>query len=165
VCQGSVDNSAGGGSPSANKCFTAGVAYAGYDDNMQKNEVLGFVFYVTKTVSEVGLHGGPVSGHDDLIDGTKILVWADSATDGGFKLLCIVGGQISLGFKLFTTAIFGSMSKFYEDYMYDNFKIDTTTANNLYVAGINEVPIPAAVWLFGYALLGLTGLRRRKVAV
>ena len=35
---------------------------------------------------------------------------------------------------------------------------------NLYVAGINEVPLPAAAWLFGSALLGLAGLRRRKIA-
>ena len=38
------------------------------------------------------------------------------------------------------------------------------TTTDLYVAGINEVPIPAAVWLFGSALLGLTGMRRRKIA-
>ena len=101
---------------------------------MQKNEVLGFVFDATKTVSELGLQGGPVSGHDDLVDRTKILIWTDSATDDGFKLLSTVGGQISLGFKLTRMAIFGSMGKFYKDYMYDNFKIGITTANNLYVS-------------------------------
>ena len=37
-----------------------------------------------------------------------------------------------------------------------------TTADQLYIAGINAVPIPAAVWLFGSALLGLTGLRRSQ---
>ena len=164
VCREKVDNSAGGGAPGANKCFTAGGGYAGSDDNMQKNEVLGFVFDVSKKISEVGLHGGDVTGHADLADGTKILIWTDSATDGGFKLLSSLGGQIKLGFELTRMAIFGSMSQFYKDYMADNFKMGTTSANNLYVAGINEVPIPAAAWLFGSALLGLTGLRRRKVA-
>ena len=30
-----------------------------------------------------------------------------------------------------------------------------------YTDGISEVPVPAAAWLFGSALLGLMGLRRR----
>ena len=38
------------------------------------------------------------------------------------------------------------------------------SSTDLYVAGINEVPIPAAAWLFGSALLGMAGLRRRKMA-
>ncbi|HAZ94512.1 MAG TPA: hypothetical protein DCW94_02305 [Porticoccaceae bacterium] len=131
------------------------------DDNMQQNEVLGFVFDAAKKISTVGLHGG----HTDLADGTDILIWTDSATDGGFKLLSTLAGKITLNFELANMAIFGSMSTFYSNYMEKYHDIGTTSANKLYVAGINEVPIPAAVWLFGSALLGLTGLRRRKVAV
>jgi hypothetical protein len=41
---------------------------------------------------------------------------------------------------------------------YDN--IDVTSA----VGGVNAVPVPAAVWLFGSALIGLVGLDRRKKA-
>lgn len=165
VCKGSIDNGAGGGSPSANKCFTKEGDYAGSDDNMQKNEVCGFVFDVTKKISEVGLHGGDVTGHSDLTDGTKTLIWTDSATGGGFKLLSSLGSQIKMGFELVRIAIFGSMSQFYKDYIADNLKMGTASANNIYVTGINEVPTPVAVWSFGSALLGLTGLRRRKVAV
>ena len=92
-----------------------------------------------------------------------MLIWSDAAgADGGFKLLSTLGGKITLGFELTRLAVFGSMSAYYTDYMG---KIGTTSHDALYVAGINAVPIPAAVWLFGSALLGLTGLRRRKVAV
>ena len=160
VWKGTVDNKAGGTSTS-NKCFTANGGWASSDDNLQENEVLGFVFDVTKKISNVGINGG----HVDVADGTDILIWTDSATDGGFKLLSTLGGKITLGFELTQMAVFGSMSTFYSDYMEKYHRIGTTSHDTLYVAGINAVPIPAAVWLFGSALLGLTGLRRRKVAV
>ena len=158
VCKGSVDNGAGGGAPGANKCFTSGGGYAGNDDNMQLNEVLGFVFDTEKEVANVGINGA----HEDVAPDTKVLIWTDTQ---GFDLLAVIAGKITLGFKLTEMAIFGSMSDFYKTYMADNFQMGTTNADALYIAGINEVPIPAAVWLFGSALLGLTGLRRRKVAV
>jgi len=161
VCKGSVDNTAGGGAASANKCFTAGGGYAGSDDNMQENEVLGFVFDVTKKISTIGLHGAdtPASGHSLLADGEKILIWTDTQ---GFDLLSTIGSKITLGFELTQLAIFGQSDGWYAN----QFKWgEGTSVNQLYVAGINAVPIPAAVWLFGSALLGLTGLRRRKVAV
>ncbi|MDA8782712.1 VPLPA-CTERM sorting domain-containing protein [Porticoccaceae bacterium] len=157
VCREKVDNSAGGGSPSANKCFTAGGGYAGSDDNLQVNEVLGFVFDAAKKISDVGIWGK----HDHVPDGTKVLIWTDT---GGFDLLDVVADKITLGFELTEMAIFGSMSDWHQAFMKQHFNIGTTNTNALYVAGINEVPIPAAAWLFGSALLGLTGLRRRKVA-
>ena len=155
VCKGSVDNSAGGGSPSANKCFTSTGGWASSDDNMQVNEVLGFVFDAAKIISNVGINGA----HEDMPDGTKILVWTDT---GGFDLLEVIAGKISLGFELTEMAIFGPLGGWYAN----QWKWGRgTTADQLYIAGINAVPIPAAAWLFGSALLGLTGLRRRKMAV
>lgn len=125
------------------------------DDNMQTNEVLGFVFDSEKKISDVGINGA----HTDLADGTKIMIWSDT---NGFQLLSMLAGKISLDFNLTEMAIFGPLGGWYAN----QFKWGQgTTANQLYVAGINEVPIPAAAWLFGSALLGLTGLRRRKVAV
>jgi hypothetical protein len=156
VCRGVVNNA---GSASANKCFKAdGTTSAASDDNMQKNEVLGFVFDAEKTIANVGINGA----HADVAPKTQVLIWTDTQ---GFDLLTVIAGKITLGFKLTEMAIFGAMSDFYKTYMADNFQMGTTNANALYIAGINEVPIPAAVWLFGSALLGLTGLRRRKVAV
>jgi hypothetical protein len=156
VCREKVDNGAGG--PGANKCFTASGGYAGSDDNLQVNEVLGFVFDAAKKVSDVGIWGK----HDHVVDGTKVLIWTDT---GGFDLLDVVADKITLGFELTEMVIFGSMSDWYKGFMRKQFGIGTTNADALYVAGINEVPIPAAAWLFGSALLGLTGLRRRKMAV
>jgi len=44
----------------------------------------------------------------------------------------------------------------------DNFKI---TASDEPGGGLNPVPVPAAFWLFGTALIGFVGMaRRRKVS-
>ena len=75
-----------------------------------------------------------------------------------WDLLTVVAGKITLGVQhigLMTLKIFGQ-----GDFGQQNGR----TTTDLYVAGINEVPLPAAVWLFGSALLGLAGLRRRKLA-
>ena len=34
----------------------------------------------------------------------------------------------------------------------------------IYKDGVGEVPVPAAVWLFGSGLIGLIGIARRKKA-
>lgn len=39
-----------------------------------------------------------------------------------------------------------------------------TQASSGYQIRVAETPIPAAVWLFGSAFMGLTGLTRRKIA-
>lgn len=39
-----------------------------------------------------------------------------------------------------------------------------TTTINFSVNGVSEVPVPAAAWLFGSALIGLAGVGRRKSA-
>lgn len=41
---------------------------------------------------------------------------------------------------------------------------DNPLTQNLNVALVNPVPVPAAVWLFGTGLLGLIGVARRKKA-
>ena len=46
------------------------LGYAGSDDNMQVNEVLGFVFDAAKIISNVGINGAK---HEDMPDGTKSL--------------------------------------------------------------------------------------------
>ncbi len=159
VCKGSVKDDDFGAHKGTNKCYSAdGLTETAGDDNMQENEVLGFVFDSAKKISDVGIWGK----HDHVPDGTKVLIWTDT---GGFDLLDVVADKITLGFELTKMAIFGSMSDWYKGVMKKRFDLGTTNTDALYVAGINEVPIPAAIWLFGSALLGLTGLRRRKVAV
>ena len=55
VCKGSVKDD-DFGAPQANKCYRQTVNAAG-DDNMQANEVLGFVFDSAKKISDVGIWG------------------------------------------------------------------------------------------------------------
>ena len=120
------------------------------DDNLQANEVLKFVFDAAKKVSVVGINGPNISAN-----GQWVRIWTDTQ---GWDLLQVASDKITLGFYLTTLKVFGTMT----GAMAEKYGRGTTT--DLYVAGINEVPIPAAVWLFGSALLGLTGLRRRKIA-
>jgi len=120
------------------------------DDNLQANEVLKFVFDAAKKVSVVGINGLHISAN-----GQWVRIWTDTQ---GWDLLQVASDKITLGFYLTTLKVFGTMT----GAMAEKYGRGTTT--DLYVAGINEVPIPAAVWLFGSALLGLAGLRRRKIA-
>ena len=119
------------------------------DDNLQVNEVLKFVFDASKKISVVGINGPHVQAN-----GEWVRIWTDTQ---GWDLLQVASDKITLGFYLTTLKVFGTMTGSKAD------KWGRGTTTDLYVAGINEVPIPAAAWLFGSALLGLTGLRRRKV--
>jgi hypothetical protein len=40
--------------------------------------------------------------------------------------------------------------------------VETTDGYRLNVSQVSHVPLPGAVWLFGSALVGMVGLRRRK---
>ena len=122
----------------------------GSDDNLQVNEVLKFVFDVSKKISVVGINGPHTEAN-----GEWVRIWTDTQ---GWDLLQVTSDKITLGFYLTTLKVFGTMSGWKAD------KWGRGTTTDLYVAGINEVPIPAAAWLFGSALLGMAGLRRRKMA-
>tara|TARA_B110000211_G_scaffold80406_1_gene94185 strand:- start:1134 stop:1802 length:669 start_codon:yes stop_codon:yes gene_type:complete len=144
VCKGPV---ASGTTGTNNKCNTPGTGAS--DDNLQVGEMLEFVFDTAKQI-EVGINGPHTSAN-----GANVLIWTDA---GNWDLLTVVAGKITLGVQhigLMTLKIFGQG---------DFGQKEGRTTTNLYVAGINEVPLPAAVWLFGSALLGLAGLRRRKLA-
>jgi hypothetical protein len=41
----------------------------------------------------------------------------------------------------------------------------TTGGTANYILEISSVPVPAAVWLFGSAMIGVLGLRRKSAAV
>ena len=88
--------------------------------------------------------------------GEWVRIWTDTQ---GWDLLQVAADKITLGFYLTTLKIFGQ-GTFYDDQK----NPIRGSSTDLYVAGINEVPIPAAAWLFGSALLGMAGLRRRKMA-
>ena len=146
VCDGPILSGTTG---TDNKCKTVtGPDTGASDDNLQLGEMLEFVFDTKKQI-EVGINGAHTSAN-----GENVLFWTDA---GGWDLLTVAAGKITLGVQhvgLMTLKIFGQ----------GDFGQKGRTTANLYVAGINEVPIPAAAWLFGSALLGLAGLRRRKIA-
>jgi hypothetical protein len=148
VCDGPILSGTTG---TDNKCETVtGPNTGASDDNLQLGEMLEFVFDSKKQIA-VGINGAHKSA-----DGKNVLFWTDV---GGWDLLTVAAGKITLGVQhvgLMTLKIFGQG---------DFGQNGRETAANLYVAGVNEVPIPAAAWLFGSALLGLAGLRRRKTAV
>ena len=121
------------------------------DDNLQAGEVLKFVFDAAKKISVVGINGPHTH-----INGEWVRIWTDTE---GWDMFQVASDKITLGFYLTTLKIFGTLTGDKAE------KWGRGTTSDLYVAGINEVPIPAAAWLFGSALLGLTGLRRRKLKV
>ena len=47
------------------------------------------------------------------------------------------------------------IGSFYGDQFFMNLEIDSVSA-------VSAVPVPAAIWLFGTALVGLVGFSRRK---
>lgn len=147
VCDGPILSGTTG---TDNKCkTTTGPNTGASDDNLQLGEMLEFVFSTKKQI-EVGINGPHKSAN-----GESVLIWTDA---GAWDLLTVVAGKITLGVQhvgLMTLKIFGQG---------DFGQNGRETTTNLYVAGINEVPLPAAAWLFGSALLGLAGLRRRKIA-
>jgi hypothetical protein len=78
---------------------------------------------------------------------TDIPSWLKSATFGSFDLLASnFTGVLAAG--SYTINLIGK----------------TVGANSSYSLRVAETPIPAAVWLFGSALMGLVGVKRRQVA-
>ena len=43
-----------------------------------------------------------------------------------------------------------------------SFYSDTYSTDQFYTLAGNAIPVPAAAWLFGSALLGLVGIKRRQ---
>ena len=64
----------------------------------------------------------------------------------------------------------GGATTFYDNTTWDGATgtvVGSTTSNGItalstYNIAVAEVPVPAAAWLFGSALLGLTGIARRR---
>lgn len=89
------------------------------------------------------------------IDGTFIntVDAIGSNSDGGYAQLNLGGLILGLGQKIELTAASGSA-----------FRDDGTNDYAFAAATVSAVPVPAAFWLFGTALLGLFGFSKRKKA-
>ena len=96
-----------------------------------------------------------INGPHTSANGQNVLIWTDA---GAWDLLTVVAGKITLGVQHIGLM---TLEDLWSGRLWSQ---NGRTTTDLYVAGINEVPLPAAAWLFGSALFGLAGLRRRKIA-
>jgi len=116
----------------------------------------GLLFSFDRLVSLDYINFDSFSGSDDFnltVDGISILV-DFNATDTASSLLVseVLGQTDEFNFN----NIVGTEFLFWADGNSDSFRIDTLE--------VSAVPIPAAAWLFGSAILGLVGFSRRKRA-
>ena len=126
------------------------------DDNQKPGETIS----ITSTIAGTGIKELTFTGdHGDIVDGTILKLTLDGtlqddidlfalgATDY-LTLLTLSSAATSLSYE-----ITGSGAQIYLSSLTTDF---TTTST---------VPVPAAVWLFGTALIGFVGMsRRRKIA-
>ena len=128
----------------------------------------------------VGFNWGPggtgamaMSGDGNTMEliygGTFSLESFDMRTFSGFNENIVITGFFESGGEISTSlTITGSYAPDYlfSDAWQDLASVQFDTTGVLYIDNIvtvaNVVPVPAAAWLFGSALLGLVGLRRRK---
>jgi hypothetical protein len=96
---------------------------------------------------------GGVSKTDILAGGTGAGLTADWTNFGLVNL--IAGSDVSGGVTVEFTAICGGAIGCFSNMAIDNVSV---------TADLAPVPVPAAAWLFGSALLGLGGLARKKRA-
>ncbi len=121
--------------------------------------------------------------HDSVANGESVVPVADGTS---FDVLTTASGGISgsnslvgglgdtLAYYLYTETGTVNSSPFGTTFNADSFSSvllgawtlasDGTLSFNGSNVGVPEVPVPAAVWLFGSALIGLVGAGRRKAA-
>lgn len=98
------------------------------------------------------LTGGGVSSAT-ILGGGPLFPNADSDTWTSVSFMGMTGTDTSGGITLQLNASCGAGAGCIADYYIDNISI---------TADISAVPVPATVWLFGSALVGLLGLRKIK---
>jgi hypothetical protein len=94
--------------------------------------------------------GGGASSTATLLDGTS-----GPGSWTPFSQVVILGSDVTEGISLELVAICGGVPGCVSNIYWDNISI---------TADIATVPVPAAAWLFGSALLGLGGVARKRKA-
>ena len=123
----------------------------GKDDSVQYKEMLQLSFDQTVELDQVvfinGSHGTNFAGHAKLLVGTML----DGVWSGWTKYSLT---------HLFTADLIGDSFFFYNPNKYA-YKY---TTKQFYIDSISvtAVPVPAAIWLFGSAMIGLVGMRRKN---
>lgn len=97
------------------------------------------------------LDGGGTSSAE-ILGGGPLGLNPDSMVWTSFSFTTTAGPDVSGGVTLQFAAVTGGVAGSFADVFIDNVVIDVAA----------PIPVPAAVWLFGSALLGLMGIRRRS---
>jgi len=116
--------------------------------------------YIAAFNNELSANGGDVGAAEDAVEDAESedVFLADSYFEGQDLLLftdCAIGDCTSSVNKQ------GSMWLTFEVEQGKDYAFEADIEALLY-SDVSAVPVPAAVWLFGSALLGLTGVARRK---
>jgi len=121
------------------------------DDNITTGEILTMTFNNAVTIDKIWFNNN--HDGDGTLDGNNINI-------GGLDYSLIRYNSVTLDdwtpLKSFYVAAGGSLS----------FRLADVSHDQFYVSGmqVSAVPLPAAAWLFGSALLGFGALRRKQKA-
>jgi len=115
------------------------------DDNVTTREMLWFSFDQTVSFDEISFRDG---SHGTAFDGNFLMILFSGGHWGKWKSYSLA--------HLFTLNLIGEGIAFY------NPNKSASNSKQFYISSMNvsAVPIPAAIWLFGSALLGFTAVRR-----
>ena len=116
------------------------------DDNQIAGETINIVATAGNEITSLTFTGN----HDPVVDGTILLLTVDGGIQqeidlyalsiGDFAFLSLAGPASSISYTL-------------------------KDAGEIYLTSLTTVPVPAAVWLFGTALIGFIGMGRRTSVV
>lgn len=98
--------------------------------------------------------GGGVSNTLVLNSGAPLFPDADPSVWTNYSATVNLGSDVSGGIDFLLSAPCGAAEGCVSDYYVDNVSVEFGEAS--------AVPVPAAAWLFGSALLGLVGMSKRK---
>lgn len=120
------------------------------DDNHTSGEYMHIIATdeAIKGLTITGNHA-PVAHGDSAVEDVLFLYWADG---GPMQSIEISGAYLD----------FFALSSAANDLWYTIRDSFDNEHEQMYVTMISTVPVPAAVWLFGTAMLGLFGLRRKS---
>ena len=100
------------------------------------------------------IDGGGVSSTLNLNGGAPLFPNGDPSVWNNYSATVNLGSDVSGGIDFLISAPCGAAAGCVSDYYVDNISVEFGEAS--------AVPVPAAAWLFGSALLGLVGMSKRK---
>ena len=100
------------------------------------------------------IDGGGVSNTLNLNGGAPLFPNGDPSVWNNYSATVNLGSDVSGGIDFLISAPCGAAAGCVSDYYVDNISVEFGEAS--------AVPVPAAAWLFGSALLGLVGMSKRK---